>query len=160
MIHQLLESRNLELHENNNVGENDAKCNNEAVVGKCEGCKKRILFIFLNTYVGLCFLCPSKYYCICESRVPENGEMGALLLSSSPRTRILWLISSVSLLLMLSSRYWLEETVDKNSLNRSRLSLIESIRPCPALVRQKRRDRWMKKKIRWLKLRMMTKAYL
>ena len=46
MIHQLLESRNLELHENNNVGENDAECNNEAVVGKCEGCKKRILFIF------------------------------------------------------------------------------------------------------------------
>jgi len=99
-------------------------------------------------------------YCICVTRVPENGEMGALLLSSSPRTRILWLISSVSLLLKPSSRYWLEETVDKNSLNRSRLSLIESIRPCPALVRQKRRERWMKKKIRWLKLRMMTNAYL
>lgn len=46
MIHQLLESGNLELHENNNVGENDAECNNEAVVGKCKGCKERILFIF------------------------------------------------------------------------------------------------------------------
>jgi hypothetical protein len=44
MIHQLLESRNLELHENNNVGENDAECNNEAVVGKCKGYKERIFF--------------------------------------------------------------------------------------------------------------------
>ena len=86
--------------------------------------------------------------------------MGALLFSSSLRTRIFCPTSLASLLVRCSSRYRLEETVERNWFNRFRLSIIESIRLCPDFVRQKRRRRWMKKKMKWLKLRMMTNAFL